>query len=213
MNWSILAKVSKPALVKQIREDKRILGIEDWSPTPQELEQAINTELANLQTQLEDFPTAKATAQVKAFIPPPLPAAQPDPYDGVWGFAALHMREIVLATLALLACFLLYRVAKSGLPDLEELPDPVAELSAFLTEKEERDRVAAEEAARRAAEEEPEPTLEWESSDEDLEQLQLLEQISEYAEERPDVAAAVLRLWLNEGSLAAAGEELPNGHD
>lgn len=123
----------------------------------------------------------------------------------VASFVQMHGREILLAVLSIVGCFFLYRIATRSVPQVETVSDPVADLRTFLEEKERRDR--ERELAEAEASNEPEP-IDWEANEEDREALELLKAVTEFAQDRPELAATVLRNWVGEsGPPAKPGAE------
>ena len=191
---SILVYVSRDALARQINTIKGTEG--DEKPTEQEIQNRI----LEIEKDVRAIPAVDPT-KVKARVQPIVMSAAMIPVSdeaaaGALGYMQLHMREFVLGFLALAGCFLLYRAASRSTPDLEPLPDPVADLQHFLKEKEERDRVRGLELGDDGVQK---TEIEWESEEGDQEAIDLLESISQFAEDRPDLTAAVLRNWLHEG--------------
>ncbi|MFN0059562.1 MAG: hypothetical protein ACKVX7_13990 [Planctomycetota bacterium] len=121
------------------------------------------------------------------------------------GFVQMHGRELLLGLLALIGCFVLYKAATAAVPELEKLPDPVADLQRFLEERAERERQRALEPDQPSR---PEVKINWEVSDQDRQDIELLSAVSEFARDRPEVAATVLRNWMSETleSSAPTGE-------
>ncbi len=191
VSLSVSVTIARAALAKHVKVSQ---GLSD-DPTPAQ----IDTHLRELEQQLKRsvaLPEEQVTvvAQAAAWTHDIYPQEEQDE-PAVAGFFQVHAREIVLSILALLGCFMLYRVASRSVPALEPLPDPVADLQGFLKEKEERDRQRALEVE---SQDEEREAISWETTDEDRESLELLKAISEFAAERPDLAATVLRNWLND---------------
>jgi len=114
----------------------------------------------------------------------------------VW--AADYSTSLALLLFAVVGGYFLLRVARSGVPVAEELPDPVAELEAFLARREEK--IAAETEAEKASNF-PDRAVEsyrdlWAPSEEDQGSLELVEEVTRFAQENSEVASVVIRQWL-----------------
>ncbi len=204
--WSLVVELSKPAVVRVLKHSKEVIN-QEWNPSAEELEKAIEQYLDEKRRRIQDLPNTPTKATVSCFVPVPrdqIAAADSGP-GGFFALVPLHLREVVLTALALLACVLLYRVARGGTREAEEMPDPVEELSRFLRERDEKERRASAATAAGSKEKSPEPIIQWQPKPEDQRDMQLLEEITKYTKERPEIAAAVLRIWLNEEQAAAAG--------
>ncbi|MGA1781281.1 MAG: hypothetical protein ACO4CW_13205 [Planctomycetota bacterium] len=135
--------------------------------------------------------------------PPPVPVktAFREPNSrGVLTWASSHGVALLIVLLTTLGGFFLLRAARSGAPDIEELPDPVAEYEDYLEALAER---AAEEAVAGvtgAANREP-----WTLSEEDSQTLGLLEDVTSFAQENADTAGLVVRQWLQKGPVTPKG--------
>ncbi len=213
LKWSILAHLSKSAVKRVLQQNMEINGVQNWNPTPDELEASIKQQLAKVKDDLAQFVFPEGNVTVDYFIPPPPPAlVTSGDGSGVLGFLGAHAREMVLALLSLFACVLLYRIASGSAPMPEALPDPVAELAAFLREKEEKEQFAFSATAAPGVQKR---VANWEAPESERASIQLLQDVSEYATTRPEIAASVLRLWLNEEATnkAESAEREPETQD
>lgn len=191
---NISVYVSRHALAAQIK----LLKVEGDESEPTEAE--ILARAKEIEEDVRLVP-ALEPEKIRAYVRPVVMQASMAPVSseqaaGMLGYAQSHVREIVLGMMAVVGCFLLYRAASRGTPELEPLPDPVADLQHFLRDKEERDRQRAIELEQERKEKKQE--VDWEAREEDREAIDLLESVSQFAEERPDIVAAVLRNWLHE---------------
>ncbi|MCA8961773.1 MAG: hypothetical protein KDC38_14715 [Planctomycetes bacterium] len=193
---SIYVCLSHEAVIQQINLLK---GVElDAKPTSDE----IDAKVKEIEDDVRSFPAVppdRINARVRTVVmTPDIRSADTDEATGMLGFVQIHVKEIVLGVLALVGCILLYRVASRAAPELEALPDPVADLQQFLRDKEERDRVRAEQLHAELSDQKRE--IDWETSEEDRVAIDLLESVTQFATERPDLAATVLRSWMSEPS-------------
>ena len=191
---SILVYLSREAVARQINLLK---GAEpDADLTPEEVEGKVR----ELEEDVRTFPAVapeRVTARVRTVVmTPDKRTADTNEAKGMLGFVQVHVKEIVLGVLALIGCILLYRVASRAAPELEALPDPVADLQQFLRDKEDRDRLRAEQLQADLGDQKRE--IDWETSEEDREAIDLLESVTQFATDRPDLAATVLRSWISE---------------
>lgn len=149
------------------------------------------------------FGTQTGAVEVDSFIPAPSPFTAQDETAGVTVFLLAHLREILLALLALVGCFLIYRIAVGGVPEIEELPDPVADLSRFLEEREAALR-AVQEAQEQPADDAAPP---WAASPVDQQSMELLEAVVGFVRERPETTASVVRLWMHSDDKSEKGAQ------
>ncbi|MEM7234467.1 MAG: flagellar M-ring protein FliF C-terminal domain-containing protein [Planctomycetota bacterium] len=200
----IMVRVSRHAIAGQIKALKP--EDDDAEPTEEE----ILSRAKEIEEDVRSVPAVEAEKIHARVRPVVMRASMTTVADeqaaGMLGYAQNHVREIVLGMMAIVGCFLLYRAASRGTPELEPLPDPVADLQHFLRDKEDRDRQRAIELEQERKEKKQE--VDWEAREEDREAIDLLESVSQFAEERPDIVAAVLRNWLHEKQGEA--EPTPN---
>ncbi len=194
--------ISTPALLRTISEHKAAFGNQGYVPTEQDVED----ELAKWSDIVRKFSTLNdEEVEANLFTFQPRKITPGAGIQGEWGddprtiasFFWLNWPKLLLALLALLGLFLLYRMARGVIPELEELPDPVADLDKFLQEKEQRLRAVAAAAASAPGLPGQGP---WNISSNDQDAMDMLKSISDYANQRPDVVAAVLRNWMTPGT-------------
>ncbi|MGE3164259.1 MAG: hypothetical protein AB7O52_05100 [Planctomycetota bacterium] len=178
-------------------------GAAQYTPTKEEIKEYIDDRERELRALFSDDKQPNVVHAEKFIAPAPPEIAEAEPVT-LASFIMLHLRELVLAVLALCACFLVYRIAFASIPELEQLPDPVAEITQFLKEREEQERqlaLARTQAEQERADEGPES--EWDLPKQDQETAALLELIAGRAEQEPAAAASVVKQWLRNADREA----------
>lgn len=203
--WAITVKLSEDAILRKIRRHKKTFeGIEDYRPTPEDVDDFLEQRVKELRN-FSSVESDRVSAQVIAFKPRSYDETYvAEPVSALGGIAG-YGREIVLGALALIACLLLYRVAAAGIPEVEDLPDPVVDLKEFLEERERR--LAAEQNVDAHA---PWPGNSQARGNSQEEAAHLIEAIDDFARARPDDSATVLRQWLHEELRESSTVENPS---
>ena len=143
----------------------------------------------------------RITVMVNPLPPVPVKTAFREPNSrGVLTWASSHGVALLIVLLTTLGGFFLLRAARSGAPDIEELPDPVAEYEDYLEALAERSAEEAVAGVTGAANREP-----WTLSEEDSQTLGLLEDVTSFAQENADTAGLVVRQWLQKGPVTPKG--------
>ena len=118
---------------------------------------------------------------------------------GALAWAGNNIASLMLLALTLFGGFFLLRAARTGIPEVEAFPDPVAEIEEFLQKREER--IAEEELARAEEELLFEDVIAqdgWKGEEADQETLDLLEEVTRFAQENPEIATSVVRQWVKD---------------
>lgn len=210
---NVWLSLAKPAIVDSLREERRLFhgnpaeGEPEYVPTKDEVNAYLEEQRASIANVIS-MSGSEGKVTVSSFMAKDDIFTHVDEPAGFLAFLGNHFRELILGILALVGCFLIYRIAVSSIPELEELPDPVADLSKFLEEREaiQREMAAVEEAAAPA-----ESAAEWELSQEDAAHIDMMEAIADYTKENTDVTTSVIRMWMKDAkspaSVAAAEDE------
>lgn len=213
--WSnVWVSFSEVAIHEFLKEQHKIYNGEEeaYVPDKAKVDDYLQECKGIIQSYISDKEGIPGTVQVAAFFARPRPVIASAEEAGFTGFLKAYMREIVLGILALFGCFLVYRIAFSSIPQLEELPDPVAELSQFLQEREQLERDVATRRAQEVAEAEAEYEDDedgWEIPAADQESVELLESVSSRAQGEPRVATSIVRHWLADTSASDRPREQP----
>ena len=215
---SISLNLDMETVVDTIHREFKILNPDDEGNAPKG--DALKAEIETFRAAWEknlvaatslDPGRVKANVSIAPRSESPESAFLPNENRGVLAWGRTNAISLLLLGVTLLGGFFLLRAARSGIPQVEEFPDPVAELEEFLKKREERiaEETAEREAeAARIAEEtgvEPEPIEAWAMSDEDQEALDLLEEITRFSQENHDVTSMVIRQWLAEAPIRMRG--------
>ncbi|MEM7167195.1 MAG: hypothetical protein AAF581_17165 [Planctomycetota bacterium] len=209
---NVWVSISSAAIAESLREERRQYqgepaeGEPEYRPTKEDVQQYLKEQEQSIEALIAMSGT-EGKATVTSFIYKPDELFTGPEETGFGAFLANHFRELILAALALIGCFLIYRIAVSAIPELEELPDPVADLSRFLEEREaiQAQMNVAEEATAATTEDE------WALSEADQAHIEMMETVAEYTKDNPDVTAAVVKMWMKDSKsptqLAVTEEE------
>lgn len=199
---NILVSFSERAIRNLLKANRAIASDDPASPTYNPTNEEVKEYVKQREEELTVFfsdEVLPTVVRAVSFLPPaPLEFASAEEPQTWAQFAMAHVRELVLGVLALCACFLVYRIAFSSIPELEQLPDPVAEITMFLKEREEQERQMAQaraEAERTGAEPDSDD-LDWRLGREDQDMVDLLELVTGRADQEPNAAAAVVKNWI-----------------
>ena len=114
---------------------------------------------------------------------------------GALAWAGENVISLILLGLTLFGGFFLLRAARTGIPQVADFPDPVAEIEEFLKKRE--DRIAEEIAVRAEDSLAERPAIDpWQGSETDQGTMELLEEVTRFAQENTDIAALVVRQWI-----------------
>ena len=208
---SISLSLDLQAVVDAIQREYRILNPEageDAGPKGDALKAEIDQFRSRWEQNLvsaTSLPAArvKTNVDIASRAPIDTTAMFGDGQGGVLTWAKGNAVSLVLLLVTLCGGFFLLRAARTGIPEVEEFPDPVAEIEEFLKKREER---IAEEAAAAEAEleaQEEDAVDRWAITDEDQVTLDLLEDVTRFSQEHRETAALVIRQWLKEGPITS----------
>ncbi len=200
---TISLEIDMATAVGILEETQRLLKNPDWSAKGEELDAALKVFQEEWRLKLEQHSSLepnRVKAQVDFSVRPRAAETASIGSDGRGMLAWLgeHAGSLVLVVLSLAGGAFLVRAARSGITDVGDLPDPVAELEQFLARREER--IAAQAAKRQEVELERSTRETWNVEAGDQGTIDLLEDVIRYAQEQPQVAASVVKQWLREPS-------------
>lgn len=202
---NVLVNLSEAAIIDRLRANEQLYNPDaEYQPTREKVQEYLNEKQAEVQQMLVSGDVTRGKVTIGSFTPPPQPLLASADSDSWAALLALYARELVLGLLALVGCFLVYRIAFGSIPELEELPDPVADLSQFLQEQEQLERDELQRLADEAAVVE-DPEVEeaiaqdlWGVPDEAQSSLELLDAISSHARQESNTTTSVVRQWIQE---------------
>jgi len=207
---TVTLEVDLATAVSILQEEQRIKGNTAWEGKGEALQQELERFREQWRTKLEQHSSLapeRVKAQVDFSVRPRAPETAAGAIGGrsALGWLGDNAGSLVLVLLSLGGGVLLLRAARSGIPEPEDLPDPVAELEQFLARREAR--IAAETAAL-AESGGARAGVPWGLADDAKGAIDLIEEVTRYAQEQPAVATSVVKQWLH---AAPSGRGEPVG--